>query len=218
MRLRGSDVSDTWRLDHPWASIYSFGMARPAIARTVGTVGFGTSFQGLYDAISAIAEVPEGGTVLDVPCGSGIALRGLSANQRLRYVAADISPAMLRRTSREADRRGLSIETLEADVTSLPFEDASVDLCLSLTGLHCFPEPRAAVAEIGRVTRDRIELTWLRSDAGVRYLPVMLTGRAMDLLGPSATAAQVETWLDDAGFDVRLRVEGAFAYATARRR
>lgn len=218
MLPRGLDVSDTWRLDHPWATLYSFGMSRRTIARTAGLVGFGTSFRGLYDAIDSIREVPAGGTVLDVPCGAGIALQGLVGAGVGRYIAADISPAMLRRTSRVAQRLGVSVETLEADVASLPLGDRSVDLALSLTGLHCFPAPRAAVRELARVTRDRIELTWLRSDAGLRYRPVLAAGRALDLVGPSATPRDVETWLEEAGFAVSTRCEGAFAYASARRR
>lgn len=217
MPPRGLDVSDTWRLDHPWATLYSFGMSHRPLARAAGVLAFGTTFQGLYDAIDAIRSVPSGGTVLDVPCGAGVALSGLVGADVGRYIAADISPAMLRRTSRTAQRLGVTVETLEADVAFLPMEDRSVDLSLSLTGLHCFPAPRAAVREIARVTRDRIELTWLRSDAGVRYRPVLAAGRAMELVGPSATPHEVQDWLNDAGFEVETTVEGSFAYASARR-
>ena len=222
VRWRGSDVSDTWRLDHPWASVYAFGMAHRPLARTVGTLAFGTSLGGLYDAIAAIGEVPAGGTVLDVPCGSGIALSGLAERTGpgaapLRYLAVDISPAMLARTRRTADRLGVAVETLEADVAVLPLPDLSVDLTLSLTGLHCFPDPEAAVRELARVTRDRIELTWLRSDAGLRYRPVLAVARAADLVGRSASPDEVGAWLADAGFDASIRVEGSFGYASARR-
>ncbi|MFT4263924.1 MAG: class I SAM-dependent methyltransferase [Nocardioides sp.] len=210
-------VSDTWRLDHPWAHVYSFGMGHPALARTAGVVGFGTSFDGLYDAIDSLAHVPAGGTVLDVPCGSGIALRGVDPAAGLRYLACDISPAMLRRTRRAAERRGIAIETLEGDVADLPLEDRSVDLTLSLTGLHCFPDPGAAVREIARVTADRIELTWLRSDAGLRYRPILVAGRAGGLVGPSATVLEVTGWLRAAGFVSYAVTEGAFAYLSARR-
>jgi len=214
---RGSDVSDTWRLDHPWASVYSFGMSHRSIARAVGVVGFGTGFGGMYDAIAAIRAVPAGGTVLDVPCGGGVALRGLVGAPPLRYLAADISPAMLDRTQRTAERLGVSVETVETDVASMPLADASVDLTLSLTGLHCFPDPEAAVRELCRVTGDRIELSWLRSDAGLRYRPILIGGRVAGLVGRSASPDEVGVWLADAGFDADVRVEGSFAYASARR-
>lgn len=214
---RGSDVSDTWRLDHPWASVYSFGMGHRSVARAVGTVGFGTGFGGMYDAIAAIRDVRAGGTVLDVPCGGGVALSGLVGAPAVRYLAADISPAMLDRTERAAQRLGVDVETVEADVADLPLADASVDLTLSLTGLHCFPDPEAAVREMARVTGDRIELSWLRSDAGLRYRPILLGGRVAGLVGRSATADEVGAWLAAAGFDAEVRVEGSFGYASARR-
>lgn len=217
MRLRGSDVSDTWRIDHPWAAVYAFGIDRPWLAGAVGRAGFGTAFEGLYDAIDSLAAMPPGSTVLDVPCGGGVALRGLRPGAGIRYLAADISPAMLDRTRRTARARGVRVETLVADVAELPLADASVDLTLSLTGLHCFPDPEAAVAELARVTRDRLELTWLRSDAGLRYRPALLAGRAAGLIGPSATGVEVSGWLMAAGFSVDLRTEGAFAYVSAAR-
>ena len=92
--------------------------------------------------------------ILDVPCGGGVAFRGLRPGQRVRYVAADLSPVMLGRARAEAKRRDLhQIEFTEADVEALPFKDASFDLCVSCTGLHCFPDPAAAVSEIARVLR-----------------------------------------------------------------
>ena len=72
----------------------------------------------------------------------------------MRYGAADLSPVMLRRARAEAERRDHGqIEFTEADAETLPFEDGSFDLYVSYTGLHCFPDPAAAVAEIGRVLR-----------------------------------------------------------------
>lgn len=214
-------MSDTWRLDHPWASVYSFGMAHRALARTAGIVAFGTDLSGMYHAIDRIRSLPAGAAVLDVPCGAGVALRGLVGAADVRYLAVDISPTMLARTRRTARGVGPAVAgrvvTIEGDVAALPLADASVVLTLSLTGLHCFPEPRAAIGELCRVTSERIELTWLRSDAGLRYRPIVLAGRAGGLVGRSATADEVGAWLADGGFDAEIRVEGAFGYASATR-
>lgn len=218
---RGQTVSDTWRLDHPWATIYSFAMAHRPIARTAGVLGFGTDFGPMYEAIAAIGDLPPGSTVLDVPCGGGVAVPGLVGTPGIRYLAADISTAMLARTRRTAAAYGpeveSSVELLEADVAHLPLADRQADLTLSLTGLHCFPDPEAAIREIARVTRERIELSWLRSDAGLRYRPILAAGRAGGLVGASATPDDVGWWLAECGFDADIRLEGAFAYATARR-
>ena len=148
------NVSDVWRRDPPWAAIYSSGVGNEPLARVVGRVFWGTDVGLLYRAASVIGEQPDGAAVLDVPCGGGVALRGLRREQRVRYVAADIAEAMLERTGREAERRGLrQVELRRADVEELPFADGEFDLCVSFTGLHCFPHPRRAIGELGRVVR-----------------------------------------------------------------
>ena len=53
------------------------------------------------------ARLPTGGTIVDCPCGAGPALRALSPDADVRYVAADLSPAMLRRARTRAAKRGL---------------------------------------------------------------------------------------------------------------
>ena len=52
----------------------------------------------LYAAAAEIGTLPAGSRVLDVPCGGGVALRGLVPGQGIEYVAADIAPTMLERT------------------------------------------------------------------------------------------------------------------------
>lgn len=215
-------VSDRWRLDHPWARFYPWAVEQPWLSAPVGAAVFGTDMGRLRAAIDQVGRVPAGAAVLDVPCGGGIALRGLRPGQGVRYVAADIAPTMLERTRRAARGRGVAdqVETLEADVAALPVADATYDLCLSLTGLHCFPDPRAALLEIGRVTRPGGDLvaSWLRTDAGPRYAPVIRVARTLGVVGPSASTADVRRWLGEAGFiDVDLETSGSLAYVTARR-
>jgi ubiquinone/menaquinone biosynthesis C-methylase UbiE len=160
--------------------------------------------------------------VLDIPCGGGVAFRGLRPEQELDYVAADLSPLMLRRARAEADRRGIHwIEFVEADVEALPFDERSFDLCITYTGLHCFPNPAVAIAEMVRVLRPGGELrgtsvikrTGLRHDAFVRLMQVG------GVFGPGQTLAELETSLADVGLvNVSSSRDGALAYFSARRR
>ena len=108
-----------------------------------------------YESMAAVGEVADGATIVDCPCGAGPALRALEPGRDVRYVAADLSPAMLRRVrERAAQARGSTgIEFVETRAEDLPLETASADLFLSLWGIHCFPDPRAAMAEIGRVLK-----------------------------------------------------------------
>lgn len=211
---------EAWRANHPWAVVYDFIVERSALGGILWKVGMGSDIGKLYRAAEAIGRLPDGSAVLDIPCGGGVALRGARPGQDLRYVAADIAPAMLERTRAEAERRGVEVELREADAGALPFGDATFDLAVSFTGLHCFPDPERAVHELARVLKPGAGLTGsaFLTDSGLRFLPMVKAGRAAGLLGPSGTAADLQRWLRDAGFtDARLDRSGGLTYFTATR-
>ena len=207
-----------WSDDPLWASFYDWSVEHPRAGGAVWRLGIGSDLSLLYSAAAEIGRQPAGSAVLDVPCGGGVALRGLRPGQGIRYVAADIAQAMLDRTVEAARERNLSdqVEPRIADVGALPFADGEFDLVVSFTGLHCFPDPYRAVLEMGRVTHAGGVLTGsaLLNDTGdLRILPVRGLGRLSGLLGPSATRAEVTRWMAEAGFtDVTLRLSGAMAY------
>lgn len=221
MRLFGGADGSSWQSDHPWATVYDFVVEHEHVGHGLARIAMATDFGLLFAAAQAIGELPDGAAVLDVPCGGGVALRGLRPSQAVRYVAADISPAMLERTRRAAARRGLpQVETVAADVGALPFADATFDLSVSFTGLHCFPDPRRALAELGRCTRPGGELTGsaFLNDSGLRFEPMRQVGRGMGLIGPSLTEPELQRWLGDAGFvDVAMHRSGGLTYFRARR-
>jgi 2-polyprenyl-3-methyl-5-hydroxy-6-metoxy-1,4-benzoquinol methylase len=70
----------------------------------------------------ALAGVPAGGLVLDVPCGTGI-LGGFLAARGLRVVGADISPAMLD----VAHARAGAVGHVRADLELPPYRPGSFD-------------------------------------------------------------------------------------------
>ena len=214
-----SGVSANWRRGHPWAAVYDFFVERESLSRPAGKLLFGTDTQLLYDEMRAIDDVPDGGAVLDIPCGGGVALRALGREQRLRYVAADIAPAMLERTDQVARSRGLDqVETRIADAEDMPFADAEFDLCMSFAGLHCFPHPDVATREIGRVLKrgGRFVGSVFLTDGSLRYRPMVIAGRLGGVMGPSGGMRDLERWIDDAGFaDAQIDRSGAIAYFDA---
>ena len=163
-----------WRRDPPWAAIYARGVAAEPVALVAGRLFWGTDVRLLYPATAVIGEQPDGAAILDIPCGGGIALRGLRRGQQVRYVAADISDAMLERTTREAERRGVSeiVELRRADVEALPFDDGEFDLCVSFTGPALLPAPATGGhgARAGRPAR-RGAAPAPCSPTRVRYTP-----------------------------------------------
>jgi SAM-dependent methyltransferase len=212
------DASRSWQSDHPWAVVYDKVSTDPRLGALLWRVGVGSSIEELHRrAQHELASLRSGAAVLDVPCGGGVVLRDLPPDVDLRYVAADISPAMLDRTAREAERLGLGdvVETREADVQALTDDPGTFDLVLAFTSLHCFPDPRRAVQELARVLRPggRLVGSVFCSDAGLRFLPVHLAGRAIGVLGPGVRNDDVRHWLVEAGFDdVRLDRAGGLTY------
>lgn len=87
------------------------------------SVGLGTDTATCYRQLARLSELPDDSAVLDIPC-AGALRSGLRPTQRLRYVAAALSPVMLSRARREAERRGLhGIEFTEVDVQQLAFDE-----------------------------------------------------------------------------------------------
>jgi SAM-dependent methyltransferase len=213
----------SWDQDPAWAHIYDWSVEHPRLGGAMWRVGIGSDLSELHRATDEIGRQPAGAAVLDIPCGGGVALRGLRPRQGVRYVAADISPAMLERTKRAARDRGLEdqVDAVIADVHALQFGDGEFDLAVSFTGLHCFPRPDEAVRELGRVTRSGGTLTGstLLRTSSLRTIPIMMVGRRIDLLGPGVTPAELPRWLDEAGFvDVEIRASGPMAYFRGIRR
>ncbi len=211
-----------WDQDPLWGAFYDWTVEHPRSGGILWRAGIGSDLRRLYSAAAEIGRQPAGSAVLDVPSGGGVALRGLRPGQGVRYVAADISQAMLDRTMAVARERHVAaqVEPVVADVGGLPFADGEFDLIVSFTGLHCFPDPHLAVREMGRVLHPGGVLTGsaLLNDTGVRYLAVRRAGRFAGLLGPGATTAEVREWLTEAGFvEVTVELSGAIGYFRGRK-
>ncbi len=206
-----------WGADPLWGTVYDWIVEHPTLGGAAWRAGLGGSLSLLYATADELGGLPAGARVLDVPCGGGVALRGLRPGQGLDYVAADLSPRMLSRTlAASRDRRvDDQVTTRQCDVAALPFEAGWFDLVVSLTGLHCFPDPRVALLEMGRVLRPGGVLTGsaVLHGTGLRYEPLRRMGRATHLIGPSGSPADVRAWLEEAGVvDVTLRLDGALGY------
>ncbi len=192
-----------WIDDPLWAGIYDWTVEHPTLGGAAWAVAIQSDLRRLYDAAAEVGTLPAGSRVLDVPCGGGVALRGLRPGQGVDYVAADIAPSMLRRTMEAARRRGVEdqVEPRVADVGDLPFDDASFDLVVSFTGLHCFPDPARAVTEMMRVLRPGGVITGsaILNDTGLRHEPMRRFGRLAGLLGPGCDGIEIEQWLHGQG-------------------
>ncbi|MFW5926470.1 MAG: class I SAM-dependent methyltransferase [Wenzhouxiangella sp.] len=108
----------------------------------------------LFLVIAALSP-GQGDTLLDIGAGTGWFTRNVVARTGVRAVALDI------------DRDGLAFAReraaddtcyLQADGSTLPLRDASVDHAMAITSLCFIDDDRRAVAEMLRVTRNRFAL------------------------------------------------------------
>ena len=111
--------------------------------------------------LSLISGVPLTGLdVAEISCGRGGGLA--EVNERAlpaSAVGVDLTPgniALCRR--RFGDREGLRYEV--GDAMALPFEDASLDVLLSVEASHCYPDEGRFIAEAARVLKPGGWLLW----------------------------------------------------------
>lgn len=218
-----ADLRENWagRVGKFGGAVYDYGVEREWVARPAGLALWGTDTRLLFESIRAIGDLPDGASVLDIPCGGGLALRGIRKDQKVRYAAADISPDMLARARRRAAALGLDdIEFTEADIEQMPFGDGEFDLCVTFNGLHCLPDPAAAVREMARVVKSggRLVGDSVVRGAGLRQDLMIGTFQRAGAFGPGGTVDDVQRWLTDAGLRVdRLERSGAVAHFAATR-
>lgn len=198
---------------------YDFAVERERLVRPAALALWGTDTRLLFDAIRSLGELPDGAAVLDIPCGGGLALRGLREGQAVRYVAADISPEMLARTRRRAAALGRDdVQSTEADIERMPFDDGEFDLCLCFNGFHCLSDPAAAVREIARCLAPggRLVGDAVTRGAGRRHDMAIAAAQFGGFFGPGGTATDLRRWLSDAGLQVeRFDRSGAVVHFCA---
>ncbi|HEY7935250.1 MAG TPA: class I SAM-dependent methyltransferase [Solirubrobacteraceae bacterium] len=191
----------------PFGAIYDLYIERPWLMRLIGRVIWGIDASVLYTSMKPIGQVGHGATIIDVPCGGGVAFRALRPEQKVRYVAADISERMLERAERRAKRYSLEqVEFRSADMTALPFNDDEADLFLSYSGLHMLEDPQSAVREIARCLKPGGELIgttflWDENSRSRRLFQLgarrghPLPPTREDLLGWLSAAGIAEPWI-----------------------
>jgi|tagenome__1003787_1003787.scaffolds.fasta_scaffold20611692_2 ubiquinone/menaquinone biosynthesis C-methylase UbiE len=215
------DVTERWRTERVMAAVYDAGVKHDRVAMIGAWAMWGADMRRMFADVARLADSPAGTSVLDIPCGGGFALRVLHPGQPVRYVAADISPYMLKR-ARELARRMRTqdlMEFVEADVTALQFADSSFDLCVTYNGLHCLPDPRAALSEMARVLKPGGTLrgTSCVTGRGSRTDALITILRRANVFGNAPHAGEIETWLGEFGLDVMtLEHSGAVEFFEAK--
>ncbi|WP_187432965.1 arsenite methyltransferase [Natronococcus pandeyae] len=162
----------------------------------------------------AISQLEPGETVLDLGSGGGFDcfLAAREVGPEGRVIGVDMTPEMLERARENARESDLeNVEFRLGEIEHLPVADESVDAIISNCVVNLSPAKPRVLAEAFRVLRPggRLAISDLVATEPlpreVRENPDAVSA----CVGGAATIAEMETWLDDAGFvDGSITVEG----------
>jgi glycosyltransferase involved in cell wall biosynthesis/ubiquinone/menaquinone biosynthesis C-methylase UbiE/uncharacterized protein YbaR (Trm112 family) len=108
-------------------------------------------------SLAGLGTAAPGTLVLTVCGGSGLDAEYL-ARAGFEVIASDISLEAARRTRERAERHGLPIAAIVADVEALPFRDRSVELVYVHDGLHHLEAPLRGLNEMLRTARNAVSV------------------------------------------------------------
>ena len=156
---RKEQIRSAYKLTGSHASFYDGMMTYStflgkAICRIVWNMDGEKNLRYLEKAMSGIPE-DFSGKLLEVPVGTGILTMPVYRDlPEADITCLDYSENMMASAQQKASALGLRNVTFrQGDVSSLPFEDESFDIVLSLNGFHAFPDKEAAYRETYRVLK-----------------------------------------------------------------
>ncbi|KPL19268.1 MAG: arsenite S-adenosylmethyltransferase [candidate division Zixibacteria bacterium SM23_81] len=105
---------------------------------------------------TALAELKEGQTVLDLGCGTGLDafLASPKVGQRGKVIGVDMTPEMIDRAQENAKQDNYqNVEFRLGEIENLPVEDNSVDIIISNCVINLSPDKLATFKEAFRVLK-----------------------------------------------------------------
>ncbi len=119
-------------------------------ARTYDAEGWGRFTSPLLQRALGALNLPPGGALLDVGCGTGLLLETMLARKEAKVAGIDISPEMIRVA---AERLGTQAELRVGDSEDLPWENDTFDAVTCTSSFHHYPQPAKALREMNRVLK-----------------------------------------------------------------
>lgn len=105
---------------------------------------------------TALAELKEGETVLDLGCGTGLDafLASQKVGQTGKVIGVDMTPEMIDRAQENAKRGGYdNVEFRLGEIENLPVEDNCIDVIISNCVINLSPDKLATFKEAFRVLK-----------------------------------------------------------------
>ena len=120
------------------------------IASTYETNYEGKIAAALHDTVLRKLDLSVYRSVLDIGCGPGTVLSLISTKTDVELYGIDLSPEMTRIAQ---DRLGRRADIRLGDSETLPWDDNSFDVIISIASFHHFPAPKKSLSEIHRVIK-----------------------------------------------------------------
>lgn len=152
-------ISDTY--DVVSAVYNSFLTSSNILTRLYNTVVWGLNDLDYVKHVFSYIPNDFDGLILDVPSGSGVfTCKKYSNLKDAEIICVDYSFGMLMEAKKIYEMNDIKNLTLiRADVANLPVKSSSIDLLLTMNGLHAFPDKIKALEEITRVLKNNGDLT-----------------------------------------------------------
>lgn len=208
--------------EHVFEDVDASGVA-PHLVAYLEAVAARPEVRALHDRATAMLRPAPGERVLEVGCGLGEDARELARAVAPggSVVAIDVSEAMLD-AARERHDDGLDVTYERADVTGLPYDDASFDAVRVERVLQHVPDVEKACAEMARVLKPggrllALDTDWasLVADVGDDDLVERVLSHGLRRMIQPRAARRLRGLLTAAGLrDVDLQAH-AFAYTSA---
>lgn len=141
---------------HPFPVGRNFSLSVGYPAHILDTLPAATvnSFAGVSN-VSIFAEIPQGSTVLDIGCGSGLdsLIAAGKSGFAGRVIGVDFSESMLGKAREAAAEAGLEIEFHCCDASQVPLEDGSIDVILVNGIFNLNPKREEIFIEMNRLLK-----------------------------------------------------------------
>ena len=155
---------------------------------------------------TAVAELKDGETVLDLGSGGGIdvLLSARRVGPTGRAYGLDMTDEMLALARDNAAKAGATnVEFLQGYIEAIPLPDASVDVVISNCVINLSTDKPAVIGEIARVLRPggRVGVSDVVADDHLSLADRAERGSYVGCIAGALTFAEYRGLLEDAGFD-----------------
>jgi len=135
-------------------------------------------------AQAVAAQLPDGGSVLEVAPGPGYLAIEIARLGNYRVSGLDISRSFVRIAADNARQAGVAIDFQWGDAAYMPFPDASFDFVVCRAAFKNFSDPVGALDEFHRVLRPggRASIFDLRKDATLDDIDAEVDGMGLSWL------------------------------------